>query len=84
MTEIPNLFLFVVLARDSSCGRNSFDKTHFLKEMDMAWPIQDQMVQKLAPGGDLHTNIDVQKKMQRRCDNRAQMGKARLAHSHSF
>lgn len=28
----------------------------------MAWPIQDQMVQKLAPGGDLHTNIDVQTK----------------------
>ncbi len=31
-------------------------------EMDMALPIQDQMVQKTALSGDLHTNIGVQQK----------------------
>jgi predicted DNA-binding transcriptional regulator AlpA len=52
--------LFVVLARDSSSGRNSFDKTHFLKEMAMALPDQDQVVQKPVLSDTLHTNIDVQ------------------------
>ena len=28
----------------------------------MALPIQDQMVQKTAPSGELHTNVDVQHK----------------------